>query len=257
MTAKIIAIANQKGGVGKTTCAVNLAHLLSETHRVLLIDGDPQGNCTKCFTTDRIPPESDTLSLYSDQADDPVAPMVIHDRLLLLGTHIHLAAVAEKTYEVVFDFKARLFALRDHYDYIIIDCPPNFGYLLNAALISADYILVPIELDIFALDGLRDLLTSIERTRKRHNSQLKVAGIVANKVHGQKTRIEKEIEAEIVQIYSRLLLNTQITLSIKIPESHASSRSIFQHAPESQQAHQYRQLADEIITRMASMEARS
>lgn len=256
MPAKILAITNQKGGVGKTTCTVNLAHLLSETKRVLLIDGDPQGNATKCFVTARIAPESDTLTLYSDQPDDPVAPMVISDTLTLLGTHIHLAAVAERTYEVIFDFKSRLFALRDHYDYIIIDCPPNFGYLLNAALISADYILVPIELDIFALDGLSDLMMSIERTRKRHNPLLKVAGIFANKVHGQKTRIEKEIEAELLQIYSKLLLNTQITLSIKIPESHASSKSIFQHAPESQQSHQYRHLADELITRMTTMEAR-
>lgn len=253
MSAKIIAIANQKGGVGKTTSAINIAHILSETNKVLLIDDDPQGNCTKCFTVDRIAPESDTITLYSDSPSETVAPLVVTDTLALLGTHIHLAAVAERTYEVVFDFKSRLLSLRDHYDYIVIDCPPNFGYLLNAALISADFILVPIELDIFALDGLRDLIQSIERTRKRHNPTLKVAGIVANKVHGQKTRIEKEIETELHHIYSKLLLDTQITLSVKIPESHASSKAVTDHAPNSQQALQYRRLVDELITRMIAM----
>ena len=258
MTASIIAIANQKGGVGKTTCAVNLAHILSESRRVLLIDNDPQGNATKCFTPDRINHDSDTLTLYSDCPDVPVAPMVIHDQLLLLGTHIHLAAVAERTFEVIFDFRARIHALRDHYDVIIIDCLPNFGYLLNAALISADYILVPIELDVFALDGLRDLMASVERIRNRHNPRLKMIGILANKVHTAKTRIEKQIEEELVHLYDRLLLNTQITLSTKIPESHAFSQSIVQHAPSAPQAQQYRLLTYELLTRMAAiMETRA
>lgn len=258
MPASIISIANQKGGVGKTTCAVNIAHILSESRRVLLIDNDPQGNATKCFTPDRIAHDSDTLSLYSNRPEeDPVAPMVIHDQLLLLGTHIHLSAVAERTFEVIFDFRARLHALRDHFDIIIIDCLPNFGYLLSAALISADYILVPIELDVFALDGLRDLTASVERTRNRHNPHLKMIGILANKVHGAKTRIEKQIEEELVHLYDRLLLNTQITLSTKIPESHAFSQSIVQHAPSAPQAQQYRLLTDELLTRMAAMEIRS
>jgi chromosome partitioning protein len=128
MPATIIAVANQKGGVGKTTASVNLAHILSESQRVLLVDNDPQGNATKCFVQERIALDSDTLALYSDNPDDPVAPMVIADRLGLLGTHIHLAAVAERTFEVIFDFRARIHALRDHYDVIVIDCLPNFGY---------------------------------------------------------------------------------------------------------------------------------
>lgn len=259
MPAKILAIANQKGGVGKTTASVNLAHILSRSQRVLLVDNDPQGNATKCFIHERVPPDSDTLTLYSVNPDDPVAPLVINDHnenLGLLGTHIHLAAVAERTFEVIFEFRARIHALRDHYDVIVIDCLPNFGYLLNAALISADYILVPIELDIFALDGLRDLMASVERIRNHHNQGLKILGILPNKVHGAKTRIEKQIEDELIHLYSRLLLDTQITLSTKIPESHAHSRSIVEHAPDSPQSAQYRLLADELLTRMKAMEAR-
>lgn len=257
MPATIIAVANQKGGVGKTTASVNLAHILSESQRVLLVDNDPQGNATKCFVQERIAPDSDTLTLYSDNPDDPVAPMVIADRLGLLGTHIHLAAVAERTFEVIFDFRARVHALRDHYDVIVIDCLPNFGYLLNAALISADYILVPIELDIFALDGLRDLMSSVERIRTRHNQGLKMLGILPNKVHGAKTKLEKQIEEELIRLYGRLILETQITQSIKIPESHAVARAITQHAPTSQQSLQYRQLTDELLSRIAIMEARA
>lgn len=256
MPAIILAIANQKGGVGKTTASVNIAHILSESQRVLLVDNDPQGNATKCFIQERVAPDSDTLTLYSDNPDDPVAPMVISDRLGLLGTHIHLAAVAERTFEVIFDFRARIHSLRDHYDIIVIDCLPNFGYLLNAALISADYILVPIEMDIFALDGLRDLMGSVERIRNRHNQGLKMLGILPNKVHGAKTRIEKQIEEELMRLYGRLMLGTQITQSIKIPESHANALAITQHAPDSQQSQQYRQLTDELLSRMATMEAR-
>lgn len=256
MPATIIAVANQKGGVGKTTASVNLAHILSESQRVLLVDNDPQGNATKCFVQERIALDSDTLALYSDNPDDPVAPMVIADRLGLLGTHIYLAAVAERTFEVIFDFRARIHALRDHYDVIVIDCLPNFGYLLNAALISADYILVPIELDIFALDGLRDLMSSVERIRNRHNQGLKMLGILPNRVHGAKTKLEKQIEEELMRLYGRLILETQITQSIKIPESHAAARAITQHAPTSQQSLQYRQLTDELLSRIATMEAR-
>lgn len=254
MPATILAAANQKGGVGKTTTSVNVAHILSETRRVLLVDNDPQGNATKCFIQDRVAPDSDTLSLYSENPDDPVAPIVINDRLALLGTHIHLAAVAERTFEVIFDFRARLHALRDHYDFIIVDCLPSFGYLFNAALISADYILVPIELDVFAVDGLRDLVMSVERIRNRHNPNLKIAGILANKVHGAKTKNEKDYEELLSRVYGRLLLTTQITQSTKIPESHAYSRSIVQHAPASPQALQYQLLVEELLDRMGAME---
>lgn len=253
MPATIIAVANQKGGVGKTTASVNLAHILSDTHRVLLVDNDPQGNATKCFVQERISQDSDTLALYSENPDDPVAPLVIKEQLGLLGTHIHLAAVAERTFEVIFDFRTRIQSLRDHYDIILIDCLPSFGYLLNAALISSDFILVPIEMDIFALDGLSDLINSVERIRNRHNHSLRILGILPNKVHGAKTRNEKDIEAELNHHYGRLLLDTQITLSTKIPESHVRSRSITQHAPDSQQAIQYQNLTQELLTRMAKM----
>lgn len=256
MSARIIAIANQKGGVGKTTTAVNLSYIFSETQRVLLIDNDPQGNATKGFTLDRVAPESDTLSLYSEEIDNPIAPIVATDNLCVLGTHIHLAAVAERTFEVIFDFRARINSLRDYYDLIIIDCLPNFGYLLNAALISSDYLVVPTELDIFALDGLRDLMQSVERIRNRHNPNLTVLGIVPNKVNGAKTRIQKNIEEELVRLYDGLMLETQITQSTKIPESHAYSQAITDHAPSSAQAKQYRALAEELMARMDRMETR-
>lgn len=255
MSARIVAIANQKGGVGKTTTAVNLSYIFSEKQRVLLVDNDPQGNATKSFTVGRVAQESDTISLYSEGLETPIAPLVVTDQLCVLGTHIHLAAVAEKTFEVIFDFRARINSLRDHYDLIIIDCLPNFGYLLNAALISADYLVVPTELDIFALDGLRDLMQSVERIRNRHNPNLNVLGVLANKVNGAKTRIQKSIEEELAHLYGGLMLDTQITQSTKIPESHAYSQAITDHAPSSAQAKQYRALAAELIGRIERMES--
>lgn len=257
MPAIVLAVANQKGGVGKTTASVNIAHILSESLRVLLVDDDPQGNATKCFIQERVSPDSDTLALYSENPEDPVAPIVISSNLWLLGTHEHLTEVTERSFEVIFDFRARIHALRDFYDVIVIDCLPSFGYLFNAALISSNYILVPIELDIFSIDGLQALMKNVERLRSRHNPTLKILGILPNKVHGAKTKVEKQIEQGLMHIYGRLVLDTQITQSTKIPESNFNARPIVEHAPDSQQSAQYRQLTQELLTRIKTMEARA
>jgi len=244
----VTAISNQKGGVGKTTLSLNLGKGLAALgHRVLLIDNDPQANLTAGVLDDPSLLTAHTHGLYNS---GDVTPQMVEQNLFLIGADIHLATVAEQTFEVIFDFKESLQGLQDSFDFILIDCLPSFGYLSAAAHIAADNVLIPTKLAMFGLDGLRDLFKSLSNTKRRHNKALTPLGIVFNHVEGAKTRFENEIEDSLVNEYGNLIFNTQITRSIKVEESHAFNQSMMQYNKNSKQAHQFNALVEEYIDRV-------
>ena len=251
-----IAVANQKGGVGKTTTAFNLSQILASRNggRVLVIDNDPQGNLTSSFLEDPSKLNGNILDAYQDQ---PLKPQKISDNLDFLGSDITLSPVSEKDFQVVFALKEAVQKLQKEstqiYDYVIIDCLPSFGHLQLAALNAADYVLIPVKPAPYALFGLKDLFKTIEKVRKYFNPSLKVLGIVINQVDGRKLVMEREMEEALREKYNGLVFKTKISKRIKVEESPAFQKPITAYHPKDKSAKEFNAFAKEIIKRLEQM----
>ncbi|MDD3051411.1 MAG: ParA family protein [Candidatus Cloacimonetes bacterium] len=247
---KVISVINQKGGVGKTTIAFNLAKgLAKKGNTILAIDNDPQGNLTSAFIGSHQKPAADILNFYKNQAEI-VIPQTIDNNLYLIGADIHLSKVSDSGIDVIFNLKEGLDRMKNRYDYVIIDCLPSFGYLNMAALKASDYVLVPTKPAPFSLEGLRDLFDSVEKAKKRFNPDLKIIGIVLNLVEGRKTIIGEEIEQVLRDKFGDLVFTTKISRATAIEESPSEQKSIVEYSPESKHADLFNQLVDELLERM-------
>lgn len=255
--AAVIAVAAQKGGVGKTTTTVNLACALAQTHgeRVLVIDIDPQGHVASSLR-DAVRIAGTSLSdillapngrdLMDAVQDSEIAGLALTPPDKALNeTDTRLSTRVGREYIL----QGALRAARTHFDTILIDCPPNLGNLTLNALVAADQVLIPCDMSILAFEGVADLLGTVEVVNERLRHPLEVLGILRTRVDGRTQQINEAIGAALSDNYQPLLLETTIPVNSALAQAQAAGRSIFQFSPQSRGAQAYRALAAEVVAR--------
>jgi chromosome partitioning protein len=250
----ILAIANQKGGVGKTTTAINLSAALAQKgYRTLLVDLDPQANATLSF----LDPEQVGVSAYDALIqDDKSFSDALHPtnvkNLQVAPARISLAKFESKLLGDIdshFRMKDRLKPISQKFQYIIVDTPPTLGLLTVNALVAATHLLVPIQSSYFALEGTDDLLETVEKIKARPNPKLEFLGVVIT-IHDKRTLLGRDIKNHIKEVFGPKVFRTVISRSVRLEESPAYKEPIFSFAPHSSGALQYYKLSEEVIGRV-------
>lgn len=247
---KIIAVANQKGGVGKTTTSVNLsAGLATIGKRVLLIDTDPQGNATSGVGVNKSEIEQ---SIYDVLIDELPLEEIIHktgiEHLCIAPTTIALAG-AEIELVSTISREARLKnaikKVQDDFDYIIIDCPPSLGLLTLNALTAADAVIIPVQCEFYALEGLSQLLSTISLVQKHLNEDLLIDGVLLT-MFDVRTNLSTQVAEEVKKFFEDQVYETIIPRSVRLSEAPSHGESILQYDPKSKGAEVYLQFAKEV-----------
>ena len=250
---RVIAIINQKGGVGKSTTAVNLAAALGENNKkVLLVDFDPQGNSTSGFGIEK---EELSQCVYDALLNDVPVEDLIHDTdskkvfvvpatIQLAGAEIELvSAMARET-----RLKELLAPVRDEFDFIFIDCPPSLGLLTINALTAADSVLIPIQCEYYALEGVTKLLESMRMVKSRINKDLDTFGVLMT-MYDSRTSLSNQVVDEVRNYFGDKTFKTLIPRTVKLSEAPSFGMPVIEYAPNNKGAKAYRELAKEVMKR--------
>ncbi|MBC8413989.1 MAG: ParA family protein [Nitrospira sp.] len=248
---KITAIANQKGGVGKTTSAINLAASLSMAgKRVLLIDTDPQGNSTSGLGIDKTTMESSLYDLYSGakSIDEIILDTklknlkIISSNIELIGAELELSNREGR--ELL--LKTSLATIRDRFDYIYIDCPPSLSLLTLNALVAADSLLIPMQCEFYALEGISMLMHTFELIKESFNPELEIEGILLT-MFDNRVSLANQVKAELTNHFGDKVYKTVIPRNITLAEAPSHGKSVIQYDMRSKGAQSYWELAREIL----------
>lgn len=255
---RIIAIANQKGGVGKTTTAINLSACLAESEKkVLTIDLDPQGNTTSGLGVNKNEQENTTYEILIGQCSveeciiKEVIPNldILPSNINLSGAEIELIGIGKKE----FILKEEIDRIRDQYDFIIIDCPPSLNMLTVNAMTTADTVLVPIQCEYYALEGLSQLIHTINLVKQRLNPELELEGVVFT-MYDARTNLSLQVVENVKNSLKNTVYKTIIPRNVRLAEAPSHGMPITLYDPKSAGAESYRLLAEEVIQRSGGEE---
>jgi chromosome partitioning protein len=250
----LIAITNQKGGVGKTTTSINVSAALALMgKRVLLVDTDPQAHSTISLTSATSKHEKSLYDVMMNRSEK-IEDIIVRSNIPGLDVAIAKISMAKLEPSLLgeldghYRLKEVLEPVKPKYDFVFIDTPPTLGLTTLNALVAASYILIPIQSSYLCLEGTDDLLETIDKVRKIANPGLQIIGVLIT-LHDKRTNLARDVVERIKKVFGDKLFKTYISKSVKLEESPAYKESIFTYAPDSVGATQYKKVAEEIITR--------
>ena len=251
---KIIAFANQTGGVGKTTSAVNIAASVGILGKsVLLIDLDPQGNTTSGVGINKKNLKSTSYELLIDEIDAKQAIVETEFRnLSVIPSNISLAGAEFDLYQLEnreYRLKKQLEAVKDNYDYIFIDCPPSLGMITVNALAAADAVIIPMQCEYYALEGLSQLMITIRKIKQLYNPELEICGILITMFNGRLI-LTMQVISELKKYYSDKLFKTPVSRNVKLSEAPSFGKPVYYHDKSSKGANEDLEVAKELIERI-------
>ena len=247
---KIVSIANQKGGVGKTTTAINLASIIAKKgKKVLVIDSDPQGNATSGLGFDKQSQFSTYDVLINEveivntiQKVDIKHLELVPTNMSLAGAEVELVGLDNREYRL----KSKLDVVKDNYDFIFIDCPPSLGLITINALTAADSVLIPVQCEYFALEGVGELLKTVDLVRKYYNPKLTIEGAVLT-MYDSRTNLSNQVVAQVKKYFDNKVFETLIPRNVRLSEAPSYGKPIVTYDPLSKGARSYDKLAKEFL----------
>jgi chromosome partitioning protein len=252
MSKNIIAVLNQKGGVGKTTTTINLAAYLARSGKsVLICDTDPQGNSTSGLGVSKNELSATLYDVLFSKADvHKVIQKLNNEKLFLLPANANLAG-AEVELVNTEGREMQLKKILDglDYDYILIDCPPSLGLLTVNALVAADWVMIPVQAEYYALEGLSQLLSVVQQVRKGLNTSLNILGVLVT-LYDSRTSLSEQVKQELEKYFGDKVFSTVIPRNVKLAEAPSFGRTIIEHDKWSKGARAYKALAKEVEKRL-------